>query len=147
MTIIQRKRHRAGAADLFHLRHQPLGRPDADLGVDVDLHAQMALGVLQLDVERHAPVALVLRKHVPQLFERRAVVRRRRQPDGDRSRQPLAHDLDRRDLRRQQPRRLVVALELPFDEHHLAVLGEVSVLLERLRKHHDLEAARRRRRA
>ena len=56
-------------------------------------------------------------------------------------RQPLAHHLDRHDLRGHDPRRLVVALELALDEHHAAVVGEVAELLERLGEHHDLEAA------
>src|SRR5215207_3955399 len=44
--------HRAGATDLRDLRDQSLRRPDTDLRVDVNLHPQPAIRVLQLDVER-----------------------------------------------------------------------------------------------
>ena len=57
--------------------------------------------------------------------------------------QPLAHQVDRHDLRRQNPRRFVVALELPFHQHQSGRSRQVAVLLERLREHHDLDAAGR----
>src|SRR5688572_19694942 len=65
---------RSSDPDFLNLAAGPFGRPEADLRFGIHLDAQGAVRVLQLDIERHAPVPLVLRKDVPQPFEGRPIV-------------------------------------------------------------------------
>ena len=54
---------------------------------------------------------------------------------------PLGDRLDRRNLRRDDPARLLVSFELPADEHERARLDQRAAALERFRKDDDLDAA------
>ena len=93
------------------------------------------------DDKRDPPVALVLREQLQQPLERGPTVRWHRQPNGHRVGQPFPHHLDGSDFCRQDSDRFIVPLETPVDEDTAAVLGMVTVLLERFGEDHNLDGS------
>ena len=107
--------------------------------IDVHRDAHVAVALVQDDGD--AAIALVLGEQIPETLERGTVRRGRRQLDCHRRGEPFAHQANRHDLRCDDPRRLVVSLELPFHQHGVAILCQVPMLLEGLGEDDDLDAA------
>src|SRR5262245_4091726 len=83
---------RTGPAYLLHFGNEVFRRTDTDAAdVGSDAHLPLAF----LDDERDAAISLVLREKVPQLLERAAIVRRRREADSDGGGQFLAEHSNR----------------------------------------------------
>src|SRR5262245_86403 len=131
------KLHRPGPYHLFELRHEVWRRPHADLRADLHLDPQAVRRLAGFDLERYLAVAPVPRKDFADGLEGVAVGRLA-QVDGDLAGEALADRIDRRDLRCQDPHRLVVAFQLAAHQHHGAGLDQARAALISLRERDDL---------
>src|SRR5207245_9408060 len=98
-------------------------RLHTNLRADVDLHANPVRPLARLDLERYLAITTVARKDLAERLER-AAVGRLLEMDRHLARDPLADAVERRDLRRQNPHRLLVPFELAANEHQRAALDE-----------------------
>src|SRR5262249_32915552 len=107
--------HGAGPDHFLDVVDQLRRRIHANLRADVDLHADPVGALARFDLERYLAIAPVARKDFAERFER-AAVGRLFQVNRDLARDALANAVERRHLRRDNPHRLIVPLQLAADE-------------------------------